>query len=134
VSAGALTPGIEEFSLFSEENQKALLGLSDEQRATAGAAFGAVAAKSGATGEDFLNAVAEARAIVKGLVFRRMLDRMLICGPKMESLTTAQASTATRRWAQRIELFFASRGDINSVSWERPLFFDTAALIVRTTH
>ncbi len=83
---------------------------------------------------------AHARAVGKDLMFRRMLDRTLIGGPKVENLSTVQASTAIRRWAQRVELFFASGGDLNSVPWEcmsdsKQLFcFYAATLIVRRTH
>jgi hypothetical protein len=107
VSVDALFSGIDEDSPFPEASRRALLELSNEQRATAGSFFGAVAAKPNAMGEDFLDAIARARATLSNdLMYRCMLDRMLIGAPKVENLPTAQASTAIRQWAQRIELFF----------------------------
>lgn len=97
---------IDEHSLFSKEEHRTLLGLSDEQRSTVGAIFGAVAAQPGALVDNLLDAVARARALSNDSTYRSMLDRMLMYAPKVENLPDAQASAAIRQWAQRIELFF----------------------------
>lgn len=119
MSADTLTPRIDEDSLFSEGARRVLLDLSNGRRATVRAFFGAVAAKQDAMGEDFLNAVAKARAVGKEPMFRRMLDWMLICAPKVESLPDAQASTAIRQWAQRIELFLGPMETPNILCFRR---------------
>ena len=86
----------------------ALLGLSNEQRAAAAYYFGIVALKPGALGDNLLDAISCARAVSSDPPYRRMLDRILICAPKVENLPDVQASIAVRQYAQGIEAFLVS--------------------------
>lgn len=86
------------------QNRRALLSLSNEQRATIGNYFGAVAAKPNATREDFLDAAEQARTVSDDPAYQRSVDRMLMSAPNVRSLPTAQASQAIRQWARGISL------------------------------
>lgn len=86
------------------DNRKAMLGLSNEQRTTLGNYLGAVAAKPGATKEDFADAVEQARGVSDDPGYQRALDRMLMATPDIRLLPTDQASSAIRQHARGIAM------------------------------
>jgi hypothetical protein len=86
------------------DNRKALLSLSNEQRSTIGNYFGAVAAKPGATREDFLSAAEQARGVSDDPGYQKAVDRMLMGAPDVRTLPTAQAAAAIQQHARGIAM------------------------------
>lgn len=86
------------------DNRKAMLGLSNEQRATVGNYFNAVAANPNATKEDFLDAAAQARNVSDDPQYQRTIDRMLMSSPNVRDMPTDKASQAIRQWARGVAM------------------------------
>lgn len=86
------------------DNRKALLSLSNEQRKTIGNYFGAVAAKPNATGQDFMDAVEQARGVSDDPSYQRSVDRMLMGAPHIATLPTEQVSGVIRNYSRGIAM------------------------------
>jgi len=84
------------------ENRRSLLNLSNEQRQTIGNYFGAVAAKPGATDDDFMAAVKQARGVSSDPAYQDHVDRMLRAIPSVADMSTDQASNRIRGMARLV--------------------------------
>lgn len=82
------------------DNRKALLGLSNEQRATIGNYLGAVAANPNASEGDLKHAISQARAVSPDRGYQSAIDDFLLSMPHTEGMTDAQASQTIRQGAR----------------------------------
>lgn len=82
------------------ENRKAMLALSNEQRATVGSYFGAVAANPNATMQDLKSAVEQARSVSSDPKYQRTVDDFLLHVPPVAGMKDADASNAIRQAAR----------------------------------
>lgn len=92
------------------ENRKALLGLTNDQRATAGNYFAAVAANPNADREDFIKAAQAARTVSSDQGYQDFIDHMLAAMPPTGQMRTQDASTAVRQHARTIALGTGAAG------------------------
>jgi hypothetical protein len=88
----------------SIDNRKALLSLSNEQRATAGQIFGGLAANPKATPQDLQEAVDQARNLSDDPGWHKAMDRVLFSHPNTANMPDAQASQTVRQFARGVAL------------------------------
>lgn len=88
----------------SIDNRKALLSLSNEQRATAGQIFGGLAANPKATPQDLQDAVDQARNLSDDPGWHKAMDRVLFSHPNTANMPDAQASETVRQFARGVAL------------------------------
>ncbi len=81
-------------------NRSALLGLTNEQRQTAGQIFGSLAADPTANHEKFLDAVEQAREVSNDPGYQRSVDAMLLHAPQTAGMPDAQVSQTFRQFAR----------------------------------
>lgn len=88
----------------SIDNRKALLGLSNEQRKTAGQLFGSLAAKPNATLQDLQDTADQARGLSDDPGWQKAVDRMLVSHPSTSGMPDAQASQTVRQFARGVAM------------------------------
>lgn len=88
----------------SIDNRKALLGLSNEQRKTAGQLFGSLAAKPDATLQDLQDTADQARGLSDDPGWQKAVDRMLVSHPSTSGMPDAQASQTVRQFARGVAM------------------------------
>src|SRR6185312_3824003 len=90
------------------DNSKLLLNLRADQGQKAAGFFGALAATPGATSEDFLNSLEQARGPSDDPNYQRILDRAAIHAPQTATMPTDQASNVIRQYARKVALAFGA--------------------------
>src|SRR6185312_4967716 len=90
------------------DNSKLLLNLRADQGQKAAGFFGALAATPGATSEDFLNSLEQARGLSDDPNYQRILDRAAIHAPQTATMPTDQASNVIRQYARKVALAFGA--------------------------